>query len=347
MTTLTLSDLAKEYVPGVPVVVDLNLKVNDGELLVLLGPSGSGKTTILRLIAGLLKPTHGDLRFDGRSVLKVPPEKRGAVMVFQEHGLFPFMSVAENVAFGLKMKGLNRAAIRAGVAEALASVQLSGFEDRWPDQLSGGQRQRVALARALAVRPQLLLLDEPLSNLEPGLREELRQMIRSLQRQAGITTIFVTHDQSEAVAVADRIGLLLDGRLRQIGAPRNFYERPVDERVARFFGGVNFLRGVKRGTTVQTSIGSLEVARSDWPDGEVLLSIRPEAIQIGAKSHNNLRARIRSYSYRGLVAHFSAGINGTELLIAAPPFCSFGEGELVTLHLPGERICLLPPGQTS
>jgi ABC-type Fe3+/spermidine/putrescine transport system ATPase subunit len=344
MTTLTLSNLTKEYVPGVPAVVDLNLQVNDGELLVLLGPSGSGKTTILRLIAGLLKPTRGDLLFDGRSVLKVPPEKRGAVMVFQQHALFPFMSVAENVAFGLKVKRLNRTAIRASVAEALAAVQLSSFEDRWPDQLSGGQRQRVALARALAVRPHLLLLDEPLSNLEPGLREELRQMIRSLQKKAGITTLFVTHDQAEAVAVADRIGLLLDGRLRQIGTPRSFYERPVDEQVARFFGGVNVLPGVKRGAMVHTSIGSLEVAQSDWPDGEVLLSIRPEAIEIGANGHNNLRARIRSYSYRGLVATFRAGISGTELQVVAPPFGSYGEGEPIILHLPSDRICLLPPG---
>ena len=343
MTTLTLSNLTKEYTPGVAAVTDLNLSVESGELLVLLGPSGSGKTTTLRLIAGLLKPTHGDLLFDGRSVLKTPPEKRGAVMVFQEHALFPFMSVADNIAFGLKMKGLDRAAIRAGVADALAAVQLSGFEDRWPDQLSGGQRQRVALARALAVRPKLLLLDEPLSNLEPGLREELRQMIRSLQKKACITTLFVTHDQTETVAVADRIGLLLDGRLRQIGPPRSFFETPADEQVARFFGGVNFLPGVKLGTVVQTAIGPLEVAQAGLPDGDVLLTIRPEAIEIGANEHNNLSARIRSCNYHGLAAYCSAGVNGTELRLAMPPFHAYSEGESIILHLPRDRICLLPP----
>lgn len=342
MTALTLANLTKEYTPGVPAVADLNLSVKDGELLVLLGPSGCGKTTILRLIAGLLKPTRGDVLLDERSVLKTPPEKRGAVMVFQEHALFPFMSVAENVAFGLKMKGMARPAIRAGVAEALARVHLSGFEERWPDQLSGGQRQRVALARALAVRPRLLLLDEPLSNLEPALREELRDMVRLLQKEAGITTLFVTHDQAEAVAIADRIALLFNGRSRQVGSPRNFYENPVDEQVARFFGGVNFLPGVKQGTIIHTPVGPLEVAPSDWPDGDVLLTIRPEAIEIGANGYNNLQARIRSYSYRGLVAYCSAGIDGARLQVVAPPFRSYQEGELITLHLPRERICLLP-----
>jgi ABC-type Fe3+/spermidine/putrescine transport system ATPase subunit len=346
MTTLTLINLTKEYSPSVPVLTDLNLAVGDGELLALLGPSGSGKTTTLRLIAGLLKPTRGDLLFDGRSVLKMPPEKRGAVMVFQEHTVFPFMSVAENVAFGLKLKRLNRAAIRAAVTEALASVQLSGFEDWWPDQLSGGQRQRVALARALAVRPKLLLLDEPLSNLEPGLREELRGMIRSLQQETGITTLFVTHDQAEAVAVADRIALLFDGQLRQVGPPRSFYETPADKQVARFFGGVNFLPGVKRGTMVQTAIGPLELTPSDWPDGDVLLTIRPEAIEIGANGHNNLAAHIKSYSYRGLVAYCGAGVNGVQLQVVAPPYRPYRKGESIMLHLPRERICLLPPEET-
>jgi ABC-type Fe3+/spermidine/putrescine transport system ATPase subunit len=341
MTALTLRNLTKEYTPGVPAVADLDFSVKNGELLVLLGPSGCGKTTTLRLIAGLLKPTQGDLLFDGRSVLRTPPEKRSAVMVFQEHALFPFMSVAENIAFGLKMKGLDRTAIRAGVADALAAVQLSGFEDRWPDQLSGGQRQRVALARALAVRPKVLLLDEPLSNLEPGLREELQQVIRSLQRKSGITTLFVTHDQTEAVAVADRLGLLLDGRLRQIGPPRSFFETPADEQVARFMGGVNFLLGVKEGATVQTNIGPLVTARPGWPDGDVLLTIRPEAIEIGANEYNNVRARIRSCSFHGSVGYCTARINGTELRLATPPFQSYSEGEPITIHLPPERICLL------
>ncbi|MCP4356444.1 MAG: ABC transporter ATP-binding protein, partial [Chloroflexi bacterium] len=204
MTTLTLQNLTKEYAPGVTAVSDLNLTINEGELMVLLGPSGCGKTTTLRLISGLLQPTRGDVLFDGRSVLTVPPEKRNAVMVFQEHTLFPFMSVGDNVAYGLKMRKCNRAEIQERVAAALTAVQLPNFQNHWPDQLSGGQRQRVALARALIIRPRLLLLDEPLSNLDRSLREELRQMVRTLQQEAGITTLFVTHDQAEAVAIADR-----------------------------------------------------------------------------------------------------------------------------------------------
>ncbi|MCI0394547.1 MAG: ABC transporter ATP-binding protein [Chloroflexi bacterium] len=346
MTTVVLDGLTKEYTPGVAAVADLRLAVEAGELLVLLGPSGCGKTTTLRLVAGLLRPTRGDLLFDGRSMLATPPEKRGAVMVFQQHTLFPFMSVGDNVAFGLRLKGLSRAEVQAGVAGALAAVQLAGFESRWPDQLSGGQRQRVALARALAVRPKVLLLDEPLSNLEPGLREEVREMIRRLQREAGITTLFVTHDQAEAVAVADRIALLIGGRLRQVGRPRSFYERPADAEVARFFGGVNFLPGVKEGSVVHTGIGPLEVAQAEWPDGRVLVTIRPEAIEIGDNGHNNLPARVRSYSYRGLLAHCSAGVNGAELHVVAPPFRPYREGEQIVLHLPRERICLLPPEET-
>ena len=343
MTSLTLLNLTKEYKPGAPAVANLNLDLGDGELMVLLGPSGCGKTTTLRLVAGLLKPSRGDLWFDGESVLALPPEKRGAVMVFQEHALFPFMSVAENVAFGLKIQGLSREAIRTRVAETLTAVQLPGFEERWPDELSGGQRQRIALARALAVRPRILLLDEPLSNLDPGLREELREMIRSVQKEAGITTLFVTHDQAEAVAIADRIALLFEGRLRQVGTPRSFYEAPVDAQVARFFGGVNFLPGVKQGMIVQTEIGPLEITPSDQPDGEVLLTIRPEAIEIGPNGHNNIPAQVRSYSYRGLAAHCYAGVNGAELHVVAPPFRPYREGEQVILHLPRERICLLPP----
>jgi ABC-type Fe3+/spermidine/putrescine transport system ATPase subunit len=342
MTTLSLCNLTKEYASGSFALRDVSLDIEAGELLVLLGPSGSGKTTTLRLIAGLMQPTSGDILFNGRSVLQTPAEKRGAVMVFQEHTLFPFMSVGDNVAFGLKIQKLKQATVQARVAEVLAMVQLPGFETRWPDQLSGGQRQRVALARALAVRPNLLLLDEPLSNLEPGLREALRDIVHSLQQEAGITTLFVTHDQAEAVAIADRIGLLFGGSLRQLGPPRHFYEQPADEQVARFFGGANFLPGVKQGNVVHTDVGPLEVTASPNTRGDVLLTIRPEAIEIGANGHNNLAAYVRDYSYRGLMAHCAVGVNGAVFQVAAPPFHTYRVGEQITLHLPRERICLLP-----
>jgi iron(III) transport system ATP-binding protein len=241
MTTLTLKDLCKDYEPGVPVVTELNLTVGRGQLMVLLGPSGSGKTTTLRLISGLLTPSRGDVLFDGRSVLAMPPEKRVAVMVFQKHALFPFMSVGDNVAYGLKMRKLDRTSIRERVEAALAAVHLHGFEDRWPDQLSGGQAQRVALARALVIRPRLLLLDEPLSSLDPALRTELQQMIRRLQQDAAITTVFVTHDQVEAMAIADQIGVMMDGRLIQVGQPQDFYENPTSVEIARFFGATELM----------------------------------------------------------------------------------------------------------
>ncbi len=343
MTTLRLQNLTKEYTPESTAVTDLDLTVRDGELMALLGPSGCGKTTTLRLVAGLLQPTAGDVLFDGRSITHTPPEKRGAVMVFQEHALFPFMSVGDNVAYGLKMRKLGRSEIAERVAEALTAVQLPHFEDRWPDRLSGGQRQRVALARALVVRPRLLLLDEPLSSLDRTLREELRQMIRQLQRETGITTLFVTHDQAEAVAVADRIGLMIDGRIRQIGPPRDFYEHPVDAQVARFFGANNFLSGIKHGDTVATTIGPVEIPPSPLPDGPVLLTVRPEAIELGANGHNNFIAQLQSCSFRIPAQACEVNVNGVHLQLIPPPYTNLGGEREITIHLPRERICVLSP----
>ena len=342
MTSVSLHNLSVAYATGSPVLQDVTLTVEPGELIVLLGPSGSGKSTTLRTIAGLLRPCQGDIRFDDRSVLNVPPEKRGAVMVFQEHALFPFMNVGANVAFGLKMRRLDSGTIRSKVAEALTAVQLAGYESRRPDELSGGQRQRVALARALVIQPRVLLLDEPLSSLEPCLREDLREVIRTLQQQAGITMIFVTHDQTDAVAVADRICLLMQGEVRQTGAPRSFFERPVDCEVARFFGGINFLPGIKRGRIVETALGPLEVGATDRPDGDVLVTIRPEAVEVGQNGHNNLVGSVESYSFHGLVARCGAGISDTQLQLTMPPYRQFRRGEKILLHLPRERIHLLP-----
>lgn len=235
MTSLTITDLTVDYPPDTRAVDGLTLEVGDGERLVLLGPSGCGKTTILRAIAGLATPTAGDVQFDGRSVLETPPEKRGAVMVFQEHALLPFRTVAENIGFGLEVRRVTKAERSRRVGEALELVQLPGLEARWPSELSGGQRQRVALARALVVEPALLLLDEPLSNLDQHLREELGQAICDIQRRVGITTVMVTHDQLEAAAVADRVAVIVGGRLRQIGTPEELTAAPADDDVSRYF----------------------------------------------------------------------------------------------------------------
>ena len=342
MTTVSLHKLSHSFPFSSPVLRDVSLTVGQGELMVLLGPSGSGKTTILRSIAGLVHPGKGDIRFDDQSVLGVPPERRGAVMVFQEHALFPFMDVGANVAFGLRMRRVDASTIRAKVAQALAAVQLAGFESCRPEELSGGQRQRVALARALVIQPRVLLLDEPLSSLEPSLREDLRDTIRTLQQQAGITMIFVTHDQTDAVAVADRICLLMQGAVRQIGEPRSFFERPVDSDVARFFGGINFLPGIKRGRIVETDLGPLEVDDTERPDGDVLVTIRPEAVEVGTNGYNNLVGMVESYSFQGLVARCGAGISDTQLQLTVTPYQHFRRGEEIVLHLPRERIRLLP-----
>ena len=342
MTTLSLVNLTKKYEPGITAVTDLNLTLHQGELMVLLGPSGCGKTTTLRLIAGLLTPTAGDILFDGRSMLTIPPEKRGAVMVFQKDALFSFMSVGENVAFGLKVQKLDRAEIEARVAAALTAVQLPNTQNRRPDQLSGGQRQRVALARALVVQPRLLLLDEPLSNIDPELREELRQMIRSLQQETDITMLFVTHDQAEAVTLADQIGLMINGRIRQISPPRDFYEKPVDAQVARFFGATNFIPGIKQGHVVKTEMGQVEVLGTAVADGPVTLTIRPEAIEIGANGHNNFLAKIHTNRFYGQSSQCQVFIKDTQLQISTHPFNAYQSGQEIVLHLPRERICLLP-----
>lgn len=216
MTVLSLNDVAMAYPMSAPLFEGLSLEVGHGELLALAGPSGCGKTTLLRIIAGLAEPTAGDVAFDGQSVLGLRPEQRETVMVFQDHTLFPFRDVGTNVAFGLRMRRVSKAERDQRVRDALAEVRLEGFERRWPAELSGGQRQRVALARALVVRPRLLLLDEPLSSLDPELRNEVRSTIRRIQNDHNITTVMVTHDRDDAEAIADRLLELHDGELRPL-----------------------------------------------------------------------------------------------------------------------------------
>lgn len=346
-TRVGLAGLSKQYGDSYA-VRDLTLDLPAGKITALLGPSGCGKTTTLKMIAGLIAPTAGDITFDGASVVQTPAERRGAVMVFQNHLLFPHLSVAENVAFGLQLRGEDRTTIRRKVRDMLARVHLAGFEQRRPQQLSGGQAQRVALARALVVEPRVLLLDEPLSNLDAHLRDEMRDLILDLQRGSGITTVFVTHDQEEAVLLADRVVLLLDGELQQVGEPCAFYERPASIAVARFFGGVNFLPGTRVGPLVETALGSFRLASATQPDGPATLTIRPENIRLCAASdaptENAVAGVVTRRAYAGTHTRLKVEAQGQrfEVVTDAADGGRFGAGDPVCLHFPPERLWLLP-----
>jgi ABC-type Fe3+/spermidine/putrescine transport system ATPase subunit len=336
MTQVHLSDLTKRFLGSTAALPDrLTLDVVGGELTALLGPSGCGKTTTLKMIAGLIDPTSGDIAFDGRSVLHLSPDDRGAVMVFQNHLLFPHMSVADNVGFGLRMRNLPRDEIAARVVEMLALVRLPDLGPRRPSELSGGQQQRVSLARALILRPKVLLLDEPLSNLDAHLRIEMRDLIRTLQRDLGITTIFVTHDQEEAVVLADRVALILDGRLRQYDVPEAFYRRPVDAEVAVFFGGRNLIAGVAQDGVFDGPIGRLTLP-SGTGAGPGLLTFRPESVALGPATVNERVVTVADRLYLGTQTRLHLNLGDTRIEAVFPPdqVDGVGVGDRITINLP-------------
>ena len=284
MGSITLSGIHKSY--GTTKAVNgVDLVIEQGELFFLLGPSGCGKTTLLRMIAGFIDPTEGRIAFDDRDVTYTAPNRRNTGMVFQSYALWPHMTVAENVAYGLVLRKLSADAREAQVAEALAMVQMDEYAARKPNELSGGQQQRVALARALVVKPDVLLLDEPLSNLDAKLRLEMRTEIRRICKKSGITTVYVTHDQDEALSMADRIAVLKSGTVRQLGPPRDLYRKPATRFVAEFLGETNFVPAEVveiKGDMVylRTSFGELAAAvpsGSTPKPGKVTCSIRPEA----------------------------------------------------------------------
>ena len=271
----------KLFYGATPALDDISLDFPEGGFFGLLGPSGSGKTTLLRAIAGFIRPASGEIRIGGQSVAATPVEKREIGMMFQNYALFPNMSVAENVGFGLKVRKLTRAEIDRRVGETLELVRLSSLGARRPHQLSGGQRQRVALARAIVTRPRVLLLDEPLSALDKALRVDMQIELKRIQREVGITTIFVTHDQEEALTLSDRIGILAEGRLVQAGAPRDVYRAPVNRFAASFLGEANFLEGAPELAGLRLGDGVLAL----WPShaaGARTIAVRPEAVTLSA-----------------------------------------------------------------
>jgi putative spermidine/putrescine transport system ATP-binding protein len=285
---------------------DVSLKVGRGELMTLLGPSGCGKTTLLNLVAGFLAPDRGEIAIDGRRVTDLPTHRREIGIMFQSYALFPHMSVAANVGYGLKMRRIAKPEVARRVTDALALVKLKGLEDRRPRQLSGGQQQRVALARALVIHPKVLLLDEPFSALDRNLRASMQVEIKEIQRKLGVTTIFVTHDQSEALSLSDRIAVINEGRIRQLGTPDEIYRRPIDRFVASFVGDINVLSArLERsdGTTAIVALGPVRVPvpartlRGAAPGEGVDLFVRPEGLRVaepdaGAAAHGVVAAQI-------------------------------------------------------
>jgi len=323
MAQLDIIGLAKRY-GDFHAVRDVSLSIKDGEFLVLLGPSGCGKTTTLRMVAGFIEPTAGHVTIGGTDVTVLPPWKRNAGMVFQNYALFPHLTVNENVAFGLEMRKLPKADIAQRVEETLALVRLSGYGGRLPRQLSGGQQQRVALARALAIHPDVLLLDEPLSNLDAKLRQEVRVEIRELQRKMGLTTVMVTHDQEEALTMADRLVVMSEGSVRQVGSQRDLYERPADRFVAGFVGRSTFLEGTLEAPGRFRTDGGLAVACVGDGAGRAVLSVRPERVAVGPSSvggpntglDNSLPGTVEFVSYLGALIDIHVRLSPSDRMVA-------------------------------
>ncbi|MBL8807171.1 MAG: ABC transporter ATP-binding protein [Rhodospirillales bacterium] len=321
MARLQIDRVTKSY-GELKAVDDATLDVANGEFLVLLGPSGCGKTTTLRMVAGFVEPTSGTIRLDGNDVTTLPPWKRNAGLVFQSYALFPHLTVNQNVAFGLEMRKVPAADMPKKVAEALRLVRLDHLGERLPRQLSGGQQQRVALARALVFHPDILLLDEPLSNLDAKLRQDVRVEIRELQRKLGLTTVMVTHDQEEALTMADRLVVMSEGRIRQVGTQHDLYERPADRFVADFVGRSNFIEGRIEAPGKFVSKGGLAIACADGPPGSAVLALRPERVAIvgsGEPADNRFEGRVEFLSYLGAAIDLHVRLSPAERLIVQLP----------------------------
>jgi len=323
---LELKGLRKRFPNGTLAVDGVDLAVSEGELVALLGPSGCGKTTTLRLIAGFEDPDEGTISLAGRRIDMLPPNRRDSTMVFQGYALFPHLSVFENVGYGLRVRRVGHPRLRERVDAALALVGLAGLGDRRPQQLSGGQQQRVALARALVLEPKLLLFDEPLSNLDAKLREQLRLDLRALQQRVGITSVYVTHDQAEAMTLADRVAVMDRGRVAQLGSPREIYDEPATRFVADFVGRANFLPGTVRGrdgarlvVDVLGRVRTIAAAPGAQDASAVEVMIRPEAIQLTvAGAPDTVAARVVRASFLGANALYQLASDSGELVASLP-----------------------------
>jgi putative spermidine/putrescine transport system ATP-binding protein len=321
MAELHLESISKRY-GDFYAARDVSLDVKDGEFVVLLGPSGCGKTTTLRMVAGFIEPTSGTVRIGDRDVTRLPSWKRNTGLVFQNYALFPHLTVNQNIAFGLEMRSTPKADIQARVQEALRLVRLDHLGDRLPAKLSGGQQQRVALARALVFHPDVLLLDEPLSNLDAKLRHEVRVEIRSLQQRLGITTIMVTHDQEEALTMSDRLVVMRDGAVRQVGSQRDLYERPADRFVADFVGRSSFIEGTMTDDRLVSKSG-LDIRCARRVPGDAVMALRPERVFIADKAlddtDNSFPGEVEFVSYMGGLIDIHVKLSDTDRVIAQIP----------------------------
>ncbi|MDL2298891.1 ABC transporter ATP-binding protein [Synergistaceae bacterium OttesenSCG-928-D05] len=315
--TIDIDNVVKKY-GDLTVVNGLSLKVDPGEFFTLLGPSGCGKTTLLRMIIGFNSIEAGEIRVDGRVVNDVPTDKRNMGMVFQNYAIFPHMTVYENVAFGLKMRKLSNAEIAPRVAEILELVKIDALRDRKPTELSGGQQQRVALARAIVIQPEVLLMDEPLSNLDAKLRVEMRNVIKNIQHKLGITTVYVTHDQEEALAVSDRLAVMNAGVIQQIDTPQRVYQRPANLFVSTFIGLSNVLNGKITGDGKGVDFGGYMVEMDNLnelakPNAPVLVSVRPEEFVIDRAAGEGLKAVVKNRVFLGSTIHYFLEMGDKEL----------------------------------
>lgn len=342
---LEIAHVSKRYDGATLALRDVSLDVAAGEIVALVGPSGCGKTTLLRIVAGLETPDTGSVRFEGRDLLSQPVHARGFGLMFQEFALFPDKAVAQNVAFGLRMQGegakLSSEQIAARVDEMLALVNLRGYGGRTIFQLSGGERQRVALARSLAPSPRLLMLDEPLGSLDRALRESLMEEVRAILKRLGLTALYVTHDQQEALAVADRIAIMNAGEIVQLGAPRTIWGSPATAFVARFLGFRNLLAARVDGgapNVARTAIGDVESVEAAAA-GEYTLLIRPDAMRIGAGAFSGTVTRV---SYRGAFQRVEVVVAGVELVFDVDAGVAVSAEDVIGFDLDGAKVSLLP-----
>ncbi|GAB6098204.1 ABC transporter ATP-binding protein [Halanaerocella petrolearia] len=346
MLEIKLQDLTKSFDQDI-VIDSLDLTIEPGEVMALLGPSGCGKTTTLKIIAGLLEPDQGDLLFAGESVLDTSTEEREAVLVFQDYLLFPHLTVAENISFGLKMQGVSSTKQKERVKELLVLVNLEGYEEYYPRELSGGQQQRIALARALAINPEVLLLDEPLSNLDANLRGEMQELIRKLHLKEEMTTVFVTHDRDEAMLIADRIAVMNQGQIEQVGSPEELYKLPKTKFVADFFGQANYLTGQVKDDLFQFATGQLPISRQSMATNFNLSSgqklkamIRPEFINLTTEEDTRevLNGTIIERKFVGERILYQVNIGEQKLAVTALPPSDFRVGEQVKLKVDIDNI---------